>query len=159
MPIADKSEWLPWLDIAARDAAAYWVRGMSWLNTRTRSALVYHIGRTPYLEHSDDVRWIFYVNTNGTPNFAYYRAARTRPLESYHLGDLRAEAARCASGRRGRNRFPTQAGRYATSRPNASKMRRTCPKTTERDCSPTSPELPICRSHNRRPHPIEESKA
>ena len=93
-----KSEQLPWENKAARDAAAYWVRGMSWLNARTRSALVRHIGRTPYLEHSDDVRWIFYVNTKGEPDFAYYRAARTHPVWSYHLGNLRAEAARCASG-------------------------------------------------------------
>ena len=93
-----KSEQLPWENKAARDAAAYWVRGMSWLNTHTRSALVRHIGRTPYLEHSEKGMMVSFVDTKGEPDFAYYRAARTRPLESYHLGDLRAEAARCASG-------------------------------------------------------------
>ena len=38
------------------------------------------------------------MSTDGEPDFAHYRAARTRPLWSYHLGDLRAEADRCASG-------------------------------------------------------------
>ena len=39
-----------------------------------------------------------FVNTNGEPDFAYYHAARTLPLLSHFLGDLRAEAARLASG-------------------------------------------------------------
>ena len=148
-----KSDRLPWVDKAARDAAAAVVREMSWLTARTRSALVRHIGRTPYLEDSEKVVRISFVSTDGAPNFAYYCAARTRPMWSYHLGDLRAETGR----QRGRNRFSTQAGRYATSKPNASR-RRTCPKRTGQDSSPTSPELPICRLHSPRPRPIEKSE-
>ena len=93
-----KSERLPWESKEARDAAAAVVQEMSWLPARTRSALVRHIGSTPYLEDSERVLSIQFVNTDGEPDFAYYRAARTRPMWSYHLGDLRAEAARCASG-------------------------------------------------------------
>ena len=93
-----KSERLPWLGKAARDMAARWVWRMSWLNARTRSALVRHIGSTPYLEDLSKVSRIRYIPSDGSPNFAYYRAARTIPLWSHHLGDLRAEADRCANG-------------------------------------------------------------
>ena len=53
---------------------------------------------TTYLEHSNQILPIQFVSTDGEPDFAHYRAARPRPLWSYHLGDLRAEADRCASG-------------------------------------------------------------
>ena len=36
------------------------------------------------------------VSSKGEPDFAYYRAARTR--RSWSLGDLRAESVRCANG-------------------------------------------------------------
>ena len=91
-----KSEQLPWENKRARDTAAAWVRSMSWLNGRTRSALVKYIGRTPYLEISNMMSPIRY--TSDGPNFAHYLAVRTQPLLSHHLDDLRAEAARCANG-------------------------------------------------------------
>ena len=119
-----KSEQLPWENKAARDTAAGWVRAMSWLNGRTRSALVRHIGRTPYLEISNMIPPIRYAS--GGPDFAHYLAVRTSPMWSLHLGDLRAEAARFAGGRAaGPDRLPMQAGRCATSKPNTSRRRRT----------------------------------
>ena len=93
-----KSDRLPWESKEARDMAAQWVRRMSWLNVRTRSALVRHIGSTPYLKRSNEMLIIPVSNCDGAPGFSYYRAARIHPIWSYHLGDLRAEAARCASG-------------------------------------------------------------
>ena len=93
-----KSDRLPWVDKAARDAAADVVRGMSWLPARTRSALVRHIGRTPYIDCSIHVVEVSIVDSDGEPDFAYYRAARTNPELSHSLGDLRAEADRFANG-------------------------------------------------------------
>ena len=93
-----KSERLPWESKGVRGAAALRVRRMSWLPARTRSALMRHIGSTPYLENPEEVRWIYLVSSKGEPNFAYHRAARTHPMDGRGLGDLRAEAARCASG-------------------------------------------------------------
>ena len=93
-----KSDRLPWENKTARDAAAQWVLRMSWLTARTRSALVRHIGCTPYLEDSNQISPIRFVNTKGEPDFAYYHAARTHPALSHSLGDLRAEADRLANG-------------------------------------------------------------
>ena len=93
-----KSDRLPWENKTARDAAAQWVLRMSWLNGRTRSALVRHIGCTPYLEDSNQISPIRFVNTKGEPDFAYYHAARTHPAWGPFMDDLRAEAARLASG-------------------------------------------------------------
>ena len=91
-----KSGPLPWESKEARDAAAHWVGWMLWLHARTRSALLRHIGRTPYLEISNMIQPVHY--TSGGPNFAHHLAARTIPLLSYFQDDLRAEAARCANG-------------------------------------------------------------
>ena len=100
-----KSEQLPWENKRARDTAAAWVRSMSWLNGRTRSALVQYIGRTPYLEISNMMSPI--RCTSGRSDFAHYLAVRTYPAWGPFMDDLRAEAVRCAKGRAaGPDRLP-----------------------------------------------------
>ena len=93
-----KSEQLPWESKEARDTAADVVREMSGLTARARSVLVRHIGRTPYIDCSIQKVEASIVDSDGEPDFAYYRAARTNPALSHSLGDLRAEADRFANG-------------------------------------------------------------
>ena len=100
---------------------------------RTRSALVRHIGRTPYIDCTRSMMVPRYSIVEQRRR-ARLRTTTARPepirnVEPFTWAICEPKRTVVQAGRlRGRNRFPTQAGRCATRKPNASRQRRTCPE-------------------------------